>query len=127
MNASRPQDIRVHAVAQYLPEQSEPKAGRYVFAYHITIRNEGPQPAQLLTRHWIITDSDGQVQEVRGVGVIGEQPEIAPGESFEYTSGCALATPIGTMQGSYRMRTADGTLFDTEIPEFLLAEPGALH
>jgi ApaG protein len=127
MSASKPQQIRVDAVAQYVPEQSEPEAGRYVFAYHIAIRNEGTQAAQLLTRHWVITDTNGQIQEVRGVGVIGEQPELAPGEQFEYTSGCVIATPVGTMRGSYRMRAEDGTLFDTDIPEFLLAEPGALH
>ena len=127
MSASKPQQIRVDTVAQYVPEQSEPEAGRFVFAYHITIRNEGADSAQLLTRHWIITDSNGQVQEVRGVGVIGEQPELAPGEQFEYTSGCVIATPVGTMRGSYRFRAGDGTMFDTDIPEFLLAEPNALH
>ncbi len=127
MSASKPQQIRVEAIAQFVPEQSEPAAGRYVFAYRITISNQGKQPAQLLTRHWIITDSDGLVQEVRGVGVIGEQPQLAPGASFAYTSGCVIATPVGTMRGSYRIRTEDGQLFDTEIPEFLLAESGALH
>lgn len=127
MSAHKPRQISVSALAEYVGDQSEPEAGRYVFAYTIRIRNTGSETVQLISRHWIITDSEGQIQEVRGVGVVGEQPRLPPGESFEYTSGCAIRTPVGTMRGSYQMETEDGTHFDADIPEFVLAAPGTLH
>ena len=120
-------DIRVNPRATYLPEQSDTEHGRYVFAYTITITNHGTVAAQLVSRHWIITDGDERVQEVRGSGVLGEQPYLRPGESFEYTSGAAIATPVGTMRGSYQMVAEDGTAFDAPIPPFTLAMPRALH
>ena len=123
----RKYEIGVHPQAHYLAEQSDEEAGRYVFAYTITIRNTGAIAAQLISRHWIITDAEQQVQEVRGLGVIGEQPTLAPGESFQYTSGAAIATPVGTMRGSYQMVAADGTRFDAPIPEFTLSVPRTLH
>lgn len=119
--------IEIHPRPQFIPDQSDPDGSRYVFAYTIAIRNAGALPAQLLSRHWIITDGEGAVQEVRGQGVVGEQPLLQPGESFEYTSGCALATPVGTMKGTYQMVAADGTRFDAAIPEFVLAMPRVLH
>ena len=119
--------IKVSAQPQYLSEQSEPARNRYVFAYTITIENAGSVPAQLVSRHWIITDAMGQVQEVRGEGVVGEQPLLAPGERFQYTSGAVLETPVGTMQGSYQMVADDGEHFDAEIPLFRLAVPNVLH
>jgi ApaG protein len=119
--------IKVSARPQYLSEQSEPARNRYVFAYTITIENAGSVPAQLVSRHWIITDAMGQVQEVRGEGVVGEQPLLAPGERFQYTSGAVLETPVGTMQGSYQMVAGDGERFDAEIPLFRLAVPNVLH
>ena len=119
--------IEIKPVPQFIPEQSDPDDSRYVFAYTITIRNLGEMPAQLIARHWIITDANNEVQEVRGLGVVGNQPLLQPGESFEYTSGCALATPVGTMKGSYQMVGEDGTRFDAEIPEFVLAVPHVLH
>ena len=117
----------VNAKPQYLPEQSDEQGSRYVFAYTITIRNTGSVTARLISRHWLITDSNNGVQEVRGLGVIGEQPSLAPGESFEYTSGASIATPIGTMRGSYQMLAADGTRFDATIPQFTLSVPRTLH
>ena len=120
-------EVAVSAKTQYLAEQSDEAEGRFVFAYTITIRNIGNVTAQLISRHWIITDSDGQVQEVRGTGVVGEQPFLRPQESFEYTSGAAIATPVGTMRGSYQMRAEDGTAFDAAIPEFTLSMPRVLH
>ena len=119
--------ITVSAQAQYIEEQSDAEAGRFVFAYKVTIENTGDAPAQLISRHWVITDAAGHVQEVRGIGVIGEQPRLAPGEAFEYTSGCAIATAVGTMRGAYQMVAEDGTPFEAEIPEFVLAAPGMLH
>ena len=119
--------ILIDVETAYLEEQSEPKDHRYVFAYTITIRNEGPQPAQLLTRHWIITDANGKVQEVRGDGVVGEQPHLAPGQGFRYSSGAVLETPVGSMHGSYQMVADDGAEFDAPIPAFRLAIPGVLH
>ena len=119
--------IVVEAQPQYLPEQSDEQSARFVFAYTITIRNTGSVAARLISRHWLITDSNNEVQEVRGLGVIGEQPSLAPGESFEYTSGAAIPTPVGTMRGSYQMLAADGTRFDTPIPEFTLSVPRVLH
>lgn len=120
-------DIQVSAQSFYVEDQSAPDQDRYVFAYTITIRNSGKIPAKLLKRHWIITDSNGKVEEVRGEGVIGKQPYLRPGESFQYTSGAILETPVGSMQGSYRMVADDGTAFDAPIPVFTLAIPYTLH
>jgi len=119
--------ISVAAQPQFLDEQSDVEAGRFVFSYTISIRNTGSVAAQLISRHWIITDGEGKVQEVRGLGVVGNQPFLKPGESFEYTSGCALATPVGTMRGSYQMTAEDGTQFEAPIAEFTLAMPRTLH
>ena len=115
--------IRVTVRAQFLAEQSAPEKGRFVFAYTVAIANEGVLPAQLRTRHWIITDGRGKIEEVKGDGVVGEQPRLSPGQSFQYTSGCVLTTPIGTMQGSYRFWRDDGTYFDATIAPFSLALP----
>ena len=120
-------EIAVEAATQYLAEQSDEAAGRYVFAYTITIRNTGTVPAQLVSRHWIITDAQGLVQEVRGMGVVGAQPLLAPGERFEYTSGTSIATPVGTMRGSYQLVAEDGTRFEASIPELTLSVPRILH
>ena len=119
--------VEIKTVSRFLPEQSDLSANRYVFAYHITISNRGEQTVQLLTRHWIITDAEDKVQEVRGEGVIGQQPVLRPGESFEYTSGCSIATPVGTMKGSYFMEADDGRQFDAPVAEFTLAMPRTLH
>ena len=119
--------IRVEVETSYLEDQSEPRDRRYVFAYTITIRNEGAVAAKLLTRHWIITDADGRVQEVRGDGVVGEQPRLEPGQGFRYSSGAVIETPVGSMQGSYSMLADDGAQFDTPIAPFRLAMPGILH
>ena len=119
--------VEIKTVSRFLPEQSDLPANRYVFAYHITISNRGEQTVQLLTRHWIITDAEENVQEVRGEGVIGQQPVLRPGESFEYTSGCSIATPVGTMKGSYFMEADDGRQFDAPVAEFTLAMPRTLH
>jgi ApaG protein len=119
--------IRVDVDTSYLEDQSDPKERRYVFSYTITIRNEGKVPARLLTRHWIITDSNGKVQEVRGDGVVGEQPYLKPGQGFRYSSGAVLETPVGAMQGSYQMVADDGEQFDAPIAAFRLAMPGLLH
>ena len=115
--------IRVRVQSHYLPEQSSPNDDRYVFAYTITISNESTYTAQLRTRHWIITDGRGSVEEVKGDGVVGEQPRLSPGQSFQYTSGCVLTTPIGTMHGTYRFWKDDGTYFDAVIAPFSLASP----
>ncbi len=123
----RKYEFSVSAVPQYLAEQSTPEDDQYLFAYTITIRNTGAVGGQLMSRHWIITNADGEVQEVRGEGVVGEQPLIQPGASYEYTSGTALGTPVGTMRGSYQMVAADGTRFDATIPEFILSMPRVLH
>ncbi|MFO1283002.1 MAG: Co2+/Mg2+ efflux protein ApaG [Burkholderiales bacterium] len=120
-------EIRVEPRSAYVADQSEPELGRFVFAYTITITNTGTVAAKLVSRHWIITDGEHRVQEVRGPGVVGEQPLLAPGQSFEYTSGASLATPVGTMHGSYRMVAADGCEFDAEIPSFTLSVPRTLH
>lgn len=119
--------IRVSVQTEFLPEQSDVQSQRWVYAYHVTIRNEGDLAARLLTRHWIITDGDERTQEVHGEGVVGEQPNIGPGESFEYTSGTVLETSVGSMRGSYQMLAEDGTCFDASIPAFTLAPPHALH
>lgn len=120
-------DIAVSAATRYLADQSDETTGRYVFAYTITLRNAGSAPAQLISRHWVITDAQGLVQEVRGLGVVGAQPMLKPGESFEYTSGTSIATPVGTMRGTYQMVAEDGTQFDAPIPEFTLSIPRVLH
>ena len=119
--------IDVSVTTRYLAAQSQPEQNRYAFAYTVTIVNNGELPAQLLSRHWVITDGDGRVQEVRGAGVIGQQPHIAPGASHTYSSGTVMATQVGTMQGSYQMLAEDGKRFDATIAPFRLAVPGALH
>lgn len=118
-------DIKIKTA--YLNNESEPENDRYVFAYTITISNVGTEPAKLVKRHWVITDANGHVEEVRGDGVIGEQPNLKPGETFEYTSGAILSTPVGAMEGSYLMLTEDGNQFDAPIPAFGLAVPNILH
>jgi len=127
MSEQKKYDIEVRSAPQFIADQSNPEDDHYVFAYTITIRNTGTVAAQLISRHWIITDADDQEQEVRGLGVVGHQPLLQPGESFEYTSGCALPTPVGTMRGTYQMVAEDGTHFDADIPEFTLAIPRVLH
>jgi ApaG protein len=127
MAESKKYEIAVSAVPQYIPDQSDPENERYVFAYTITIENTGSVAAQLISRHWIITDASDEVQEVRGLGVVGHQPLLKPGEKFEYTSGCQLNTPVGTMRGSYQMTAEDGKQFAAEIPAFTLAIPRVLH
>ncbi|MDE2304616.1 MAG: Co2+/Mg2+ efflux protein ApaG [Gammaproteobacteria bacterium] len=119
--------IRVEVETAYLEEQSDPRDQRYVFSYTITIRNDGSAPARLLTRHWIITDANGNVKETRGDGVVGEQPYLKPGQGFRYSSGAVIETPVGTMQGSYQMVADDGQRFDAPIAPFRLAMPGVLH
>jgi ApaG protein len=119
--------ITVSPRATYIAEQSNADVDRYAFAYTITITNTGGVPAQLISRHWIITDANNLVQEVKGQGVVGAQPKLKPGESFEYTSGSVLATPVGTMRGIYQMIAEDGTRFDATIPEFTLSAPRVLH
>jgi len=121
------QQIRVQVRPEYAEEHSDPDTNRFVFIYHISIHNEGSLAAQLLRRHWIITDADGNVQEVEGDGVIGEQPDIPPGGEHSYQSFCVLETPIGCMQGSYLMRASDGAEFEAPIPTFTLAVPGTLN
>ncbi len=123
----RPHDIAVQVRTQYLAEQSVPLQGRYAFAYTVTITNRGTLPARLVARHWIITDAGDNTQEVRGLGVIGQHPHLAPGESFTYTSGTMLDTPTGLMHGSYQMVGDDGVEFDAPIPPFHLAAPNSLH
>lgn len=120
-------DIRIQVVTDYIDEQSEPESDRYVFAYTITITNNGDVAARLISRHWVITDSNGKVQEVSGDGVVGEQPYLGPGEEFRYSSGAVLETPVGAMQGLYRMETDGGLNFDAPIAPFSLAVPGLLH
>ena len=120
-------DIRIQVATSYVDEQSEPDAGRYVFAYTITICNDGDAAAQLMSRHWVITDANGKVQEVSGDGVVGEQPYLGPGERFRYSSGAVIETPVGAMQGLYRMVAEDGMSFDAPIAPFTLAVPGLLH
>ena len=119
--------IKVDVETRYDEDQSNPEKNYYVFAYTITIKNKGQQSAQLLTRHWVITDSNQKVQEVRGDGVVGEQPLLKPGEQFVYTSGTMLETAVGTMKGSYQMLAGDGSHFDATIDEFLLSTPRVLH
>ena len=120
-------ELTVSVKTQYLPEQSEPDRNNYVFAYAITIKNTGNITAQLISRHWVITDGNNRVEEVRGLGVVGHQPLLQPGEQFEYTSGTALATPQGSMTGEYFCVAEDGTKFDASIEEFVLSLPRTLH
>jgi ApaG protein len=127
MTGTTPHRIRVEVKTQYVEDQSNPVEGRFVFSYTITIRNEGSQPARLVTRHWLITDANGKVQEVAGEGVVGEQPHLQPGQGFRYSSGAILETPVGSMQGRYRMVADNGEQFDAPIAPFRLAMPGVLH
>jgi ApaG protein len=127
MNDTTANDIRVDVETAYVAAQSDPDENRFVFSYTITIHNYGTVPAKLLTRHWVITDANGKVQEVRGDGVVGEQPHIQPGEGFQYSSGAVLETPVGTMQGDYQMLSDQGERFDAPIAPFRLAVPGMLH
>jgi len=120
-------DIRVSTESAYLESQSEPAAKRYAFAYTITIANTGSVAAQLLSRHWLITDANGRIQEVHGDGVVGQQPLIEPGEAFQYTSGAVLETPLGSMSGTYQMKASDGEQFKATIPIFRLAVPRILN
>ncbi|CAG0999022.1 Protein ApaG [Rhodocyclaceae bacterium] len=119
--------IEIQVRTEYLEDQSDPEADRYAFSYTITITNVGNVAAQLISRHWLITDGDGNVQEVRGLGVVGHQPLLQPGQAFEYTSGCSLSTAVGTMKGSYQFTAEDGIQFEAPIPEFLLSAPRILH
>ncbi|WP_269900715.1 Co2+/Mg2+ efflux protein ApaG [Paenalcaligenes faecalis] len=123
----QPDDIVVNVTPQYLPDQSEPDNQHYVFAYRVVVRNNSAQAVQLISRHWVITDGTQRVQEVRGLGVVGKQPLIAAGESFEYSSGCPLPTPIGTMKGEFHFVGENGVPFDVSIAEFVLALPRTLH
>lgn len=123
----KPYDLSISVTPQYLPEQSDPDKNRFVFAYTVRITNNGQHAAQVISRHWIITDERRNVQEVRGLGIVGQQPLLAPGESFEYTSGCPLPTPFGTMKGSYHCVGDNGIPFEADIPEFVLAMPRTLH
>ena len=119
--------VRVHVQSEYAAERSQPSENQWFFLYTITISNEGPETVQLLTRHWIITDGTGHIEEVRGPGVIGKQPVLSPGESFTYTSGCPLTTPFGVMEGTYQMVTGAGDRFDARIAPFTLSEPYTVH
>jgi ApaG protein len=121
------QGIRVQVRSEYIAERSTPAQGRYFFAYRVRISNVGSEAAQLVSRRWVITDADGEVETVEGPGVVGEQPNLAPGESFEYTSFCPLSTPIGSMHGVYRMLRPNGEEFEAEIAPFHLAVPTALN
>lgn len=128
MSETCTRDVRILVRPRYLPEHSTPAAGQYLFAYHITLHNQGSETVQLLSRHWVITDGEGRVEEVRGPGVVGHQPVLAPGESFEYTSGCPLGTPVGTMHGEFNMVVLQtGERFDARITPFRLAVPGSLN
>jgi ApaG protein len=120
-------DIGIDVATNYIDDQSEPDSDRYVFAYTITISNNGELPARLISRHWVITDANGKIQEVTGDGVVGEQPHLNPGEVFRYSSGAILETPVGAMQGLYRMEADNGVNFDAPIAPFTLAVPGLLH
>lgn len=127
MTESARHKIRVEVSTNYVDDQSRPEDGRYFFSYTITIHNEGQMPARLMTRHWVITDANGKVQEVRGEGVVGEQPYLLPGQGFRYSSVAVLETPVGAMQGSYQMVADDGSRFDAMIAPFTLTKPGLLH
>jgi len=127
MTTHKRYELSVEVETAFLPEQSDEARDRYVFSYTITVSNTGSVAAQLISRRWVITDAAGEIQEVRGLGVVGAQPLLQPGENFQYTSGCVLATPMGTMQGSYQMVAEDGTQFETPIPPFTLTMPRVLH
>lgn len=127
MSDPRTHDIRASVKTAYLPEQSDAEEQRYAFSYTVTIANAGSVAAKLVSRHWVITDANSKVQEVRGIGVVGEQPHLEPGESYQYTSGTILETPLGSMYGSYQMVGDDGVQFDAEIPVFTLSLPHSLH
>lgn len=127
MSTTTTRGIRIAVEPRYLEAESRPEAGQFVFAYHITISNVGEQGARLDSRHWVITNADGEVEEVRGPGVVGQQPHLGPGEQFEYTSFCPLDTPVGTMAGSFQMIGDDGERFDAEIAPFRLSLPGAVN
>ena len=127
MAESKKYQIAASAFPQYIADQSDPASERYIFAYTITIENTGTVTAQLISRHWVITDGNSRVQDVRGLGVVGQQPLLKPGETFEYTSGCQLDTPVGTMRGTYQMTAEDGTQFEAVIAEFTLSIPRVLH
>jgi ApaG protein len=120
-------EFSVSVRPQFVPEHSDPDEDKFLFAYTVTIRNTGDITAQLISRHWIITDANNKIEEVQGLGVVGEQPVLKPGESFEYTSGCPIGTPVGSMRGSYQCVAEDGTRFEAPIPEFLLSMPRTLH
>jgi len=119
--------VRVEVRSEYSPDHSTPAENLWFFVYSIRITNEGSEPVQLLRRHWIIANAMGEIEEVEGPGVIGEQPRLEPGESFEYSSGCPLGTPFGSMRGSYQMTNDAGVAFDAEVSEFTLRDPGAVH
>ena len=128
MSSTLTRGVRVTVTPEHLPEQSSPESSRWLFAYHVVIRNEGREAVQLVNRHWVITNGEGAVDEVRGAGVIGQQPELEPGAEFHYTSGCPLDTPVGTMHGEYEMRVvATGETFEARIAPFRLAVPAALN
>ena len=127
MAESKKYQIAASAFPQFIADQSDPASERYVFAYTISIENTGTVTAQLISRHWIITDGNSRMQEVRGLGVVGQQPLLKPGETFKYTSGCQLDTPVGTMRGTYQMTAEDGTQFEAVIAEFTLSIPRVLH
>ena len=127
MNEKSPYTINVQVQTRFIPDQSVPGENRYVFAYTIKLHNDGMVPARLLTRHWVITDANGKIEEVHGEGVVGEQPWMRPGDDFEYTSGAVLETAVGTMHGSYQMVADDGTRFEAPIPAFTLSIPRTLH
>ncbi len=127
MSSTTTEGIRITPQPAYWPERSSPEAGQFAFMYTIEIANVGTEPAQLRSRHWIITDANGRVEEVRGLGVVGKQPRLEPGETFEYTSWAMLRTPFGTMRGSYSMVRASGAVFEAKIGEFALTQPHALH
>ena len=127
MSEALTRGIRVKVESEFIPERSDPQNGEFFFAYHVTIENRGNEPVRLLSRHWVITDGMGKEQEVRGPGVVGKQPRLAPGETFQYSSACPLTTQIGSMYGSYQMVTDGGETFDAEIAPFTLAIPGALN
>ncbi len=120
-------NISIDVEVQYIEEQSSPNDDRYVFSYTINMLNKGSETAQLISRHWIITDAEGKTQEVKGPGVVGEHPYLKPGEDFTYTSGTIINTPVGSMQGSYQMKAGDGQMFDAEINPFTLSKPQFLH
>ena len=127
MDPEKKYHITVSAKAFYVEDQSDPEKNHYVFGYTIRVINTGTVEARLISRHWVITDSNHRIEEVRGLGVVGQQPALAPGQAFEYTSGCPLATPVGTMRGEYQMTAADGVQFEAPIPEFTLSVPRVLH